>query len=170
MEENPLLQRDVELHNLIGSLSYLMKENEEAIRSLKLAMDLDPGFVKNYTDLAMIYFFEGDESAGLDLLDKAGRLDASYPGLKMVREMWKLMAKQTKAKNLLRQGMMYLSVQDFKKARTLFRKALEMEPNNPFTHQWLARAERKLGLIASSREHSRAYRKLSERAEKVVLK
>lgn len=168
MDENPILHRNVVLHNMIGNLSFFMGDVDEAISSLKLAVDIDPTYSKNYIDLAAFYSLRGYETEGLQMIRKAEQLDPDNPLLKKAKKLWHAVSRDKRIRERLKEGRVYLSIKDYAQAKRFFESIIKDDPSNFFAYAFLAESETGLGLVDAAKRHQEQAVELRKQYEEKV--
>ncbi len=153
MDKNPILNRDVKLHNLIAGLSFSMGDMEETLRSMNIAINLDPNLPENYGNLAMFCFRNGYETEGVALLKKGERLNPNDPSVIRARKIFENMSKNRGIQWKLREGVRYLSLKDFLQAKRCFDNVISEDPGNYLAYIFLADSEAGLGLKEAAERH-----------------
>ncbi|MGE0825266.1 MAG: tetratricopeptide repeat protein, partial [Candidatus Binatia bacterium] len=71
-------------HRLLGTVSVWKKQYEQAIAEGKRAIALDPNDADGYVTLGEILRFAGRPEEGIELIEKAMRLNPQYPAMYLV--------------------------------------------------------------------------------------
>ncbi len=146
LAENPILNRDVEAHNLIAALSFYMGDQSEALSALNLAIKIDPKYIKNYTDMAVYIYSYGFKSDSVDMLRKAKRIDPNSLLIKSAEEEIERQSKKEEEKFLVSQGAALIIAKQFASAKLHFEKVIQKYPDDFAAYEMLARSELLLGL------------------------
>ncbi|HTL70722.1 MAG TPA: tetratricopeptide repeat protein, partial [Candidatus Eisenbacteria bacterium] len=151
LAENPILERDVQAHNLIASLSYYMGDRDEALRSIDIAIHLDPYYLKNYEDMVVYYTAGGKEETARRLLEKAERLYGDK-ALERARSKMQIMDRHLALYETIKTAKVYIAQGRFEDARKILLPfADEME--EPVLFDLLADSESAMGDKEAAREH-----------------
>ncbi|MBI3757459.1 MAG: adenylate/guanylate cyclase domain-containing protein [Deltaproteobacteria bacterium] len=129
------LDDSLSLPHLVLSLAYLWKkQHEQAIAEAERAVVLDPNNANGYAGLGNMLAFAGRPEEGIELIEKAMRLNPRYPPLYLV--------------NL---GIAYLTAGRCEEALVPLQKALTLNPNFGFAHSNLAACYAELDRLEEAR-------------------
>jgi len=154
LQQNPILQRDVEWHNTIAGLSFQMGDVVTAVDALKKAIDLNPMYAKNYSDMARFALAEGREAEALDLLESAARINPEDTSFLEARQMYVDVQLRRRILALLRMGRDKFKAREYGAARAYFQKIVEVDPENGVAHALLAECADKTGLKELASKHA----------------
>ncbi len=116
---------------ILGFLRSRTEQWQEAVSHLRRANALKSNNAEILRCLGWVLFNEGQRAQGIVTLERALNLDADS------------------ALTLCDLGVAYLQVQNFPKARALFTRALDLDPENPRAKECMAAVDRLSKLISS---------------------
>ena len=163
LEENPLLQRDVKVYNLIAALSFLMGDSEEALRSINTAINVDPQYTKNYSDMAVYLSSAGFPNEGMALLRKVEQINPSDAGIQAAKKTLLANAEQRALQEKMQLGVNYILLKDFEAAKLFFEKTVEEDPDNFIGWSYLSDSEAGLGMKERAAAHKQQALELYEK-------
>jgi len=131
----PKLQK-VGIYNNIGYLHGKRKSYDEAIKNYKLALEENPSFFNSRWNLANAYIKKGELKKGikecgkiLGIEDAILLQDRQGPSLKELIQVLKQQPNYTSA--FTEFGLLFIKYQQFDIAEKIFRRVVELDPNNP---------------------------------------
>lgn len=145
IERDPILWRNTNLFNLLGGLVFLSGDTEEGEKIMTQAINIDPTYAKNYSDLALYYFLNGYEVKGQKMLQKARALDSREPTMEKAEALWNQILKRRKVASNLKRGIMSMSLKHYGRAKHIFKEILKDDPGNFMAYGLLAETEVALG-------------------------
>jgi len=119
-------------HYILGFIRSQEEKWEAALRELKIANALSPNNAEILRCLGWVLFHDGQRAQGIVTLERALNLDQENP------------------LTLCDLGSTYLQVQNMPKARALFQRALEIDPENERARECVVMTERLLKANAHS--------------------
>ena len=108
-------------HLLVGQVYSWRKQYEQAIAETERALALDPNDSVVHIRLGSILYFAGRPTEGIEVIEKAMRLNPHYP-----------------AQDLINLGMAYRLAGRYEDAVVTFKSALTRNSNLMLAHFWLA--------------------------------
>ncbi len=156
--------------------------NDQALKNSMKALEISPGFVRTYYEIAQAYLNKKDYENGIKYFEQAIKLNptvglsywylgATYfeigrvgDGLKAIDEAIKNGYSLSES-DTLRLISLYLKVGDFEKIAQLYESLVAAKPNNPQHRASLAAAYVKIGKIDQAVEQARAAAQLDKTFE-----
>jgi adenylate cyclase len=108
-------------HQLIGYIFWARKEHGKAIDQLKRSIIINPNNDGAYVNLGMAYYSSNRPLEGIEYINKALKLDPLPP-----------------SDSLVQLGIAYAVAEEYEKAIEAFRKSVEIDSGNFFSHIGLA--------------------------------
>jgi adenylate cyclase len=139
------LDDSLSLAHQVLSLAYLWKkQHDQAIAEAERAVVLDPNDANGYAGLGNMLAFAGRPEEGIELIEKAMRLNPRSP-----------------PSNLIILGVAYLTAERCEEALVPLQKALTLNPNFGFAHSNLAVCYAELGRLEEARAEAAAVMRLN---------
>lgn len=145
VEKNPMRWRDAKLFDTLGNLAFLSKDFEDAEEFYKRALKIDPQYSNTYANLALFYFASNRSRQGYEMLRKLRKFGPSAPNLAKVEEIWKKDRIRKEAFAVIKTGIMHMSEKRYSSAKSIFEKAVKIDPENYLGYSYLGEAELRLG-------------------------